>query len=97
MDREYTYIDIQLTPEERALILRYGYPFQEIEQSLQACETSTNIEVIAVSTFELERLIGDLCISFNDMQPGVLQDAVGALCDRMEYAQQTGDGMLFES
>lgn len=90
------YIDIQLTPEERTLIMRYGYPFQEIEQALQDCEKSTDIEVIPVSTFELERLIGDLCISFNDMEPGMLQDAIGDLCNRMEYAQQTGDGMLFD-
>ncbi len=27
-------IDIQLTPEERTLLMRYGYPFEQIEQAL---------------------------------------------------------------
>jgi len=32
-------IEMQLTPEERSLLLRYGYPFQRIAQALKACES----------------------------------------------------------
>ena len=55
-------IDIQLTPEERALLLRYGYSFEQIEQALKACESSRDIEIVPpMDRFELERLIGDVC------------------------------------
>ena len=32
MDRDT--IDMQLTPEERSLLLRYGYPFDQIRNAL---------------------------------------------------------------
>lgn len=92
MDREV--IAIQLTATERALLLRYGYPFEGIEQALKACESSRAIEIVPMDAFELERLIGDLCISINDMQPGSLQNALLDLCDRLEAAERYGDGML---
>jgi hypothetical protein len=94
MDRDV--IDIQLTPEERSLLLRYGYPFERIEHALKACESSRDIKIIPMDPFELERLIGDLCISINDMNGGALQDALLALCDRLEAAEKYGDGMLDE-
>ena len=46
--------------------------------------------------FELERLIGDLSISINDMRDGALQGKLLELCDRLEAAETYGDGMLEE-
>jgi hypothetical protein len=92
MDRDF--IEVQLTPEERLLILRHGYPFEQIEQALKACESSRQIEVIPMDPFELERLIGDLCISINDMKGGALQSKLLDLCDRLEAAEKYGEGML---
>ena len=92
MDRDV--IEIQLTAQERSLLLRYGYPFERIEQALKVCQSSRDIEIVPMDTFELERLIGDLCISINDMQSGSLQNALLDLCDRLEAAERYGDGML---
>ncbi len=94
MDRDV--VEIQLTPEERCLILCYGYPFEKIEQALNACKSSRNVETISVDLFELERSIGDLCISINDMNGGAPQHPLCDLCDRLEAAEQYGDGMLEE-
>ena len=94
MDRDV--IEIQLTPQERSLLLRYGYPFEGIEHALKARESSGDIEVISMDTFELERLIGDLCISINDMEGCALQNELLALCDRLEAAEQYGDGIFDE-
>ena len=52
-------IDIQLTPEERSLLLRYGYPFEQIERALKNCEVSHAIEIVPLDCIELERLIGE--------------------------------------
>ena len=87
-------IDIQLTPEERSLLLRYGYPFEQIEQALNACESSREIEIVPMDRFELERLIGDLCRSINQLKCGATQDQLLDLCDRLEAAERYGDGML---
>ena len=92
MDRKV--IEIELTVEERALILQYGYPFDGIKQSLDACQDNKRVEMVPINTFELERLIGDLSISINDMNGGVMQDQLLELCDRLETAERYGDGQL---
>lgn len=92
MERET--IDIQLTAEERSLLLQHGYPFQRIEQALKACASSRDIEIVPMDRFELERLIGDVCRSINHMKSGATQNQLLELCDRLEYAEVSGDGML---
>ena len=90
------FIEVQLTPAERSLLLRYGYPFEQIEHALKACESSDDIEIIPMDPFELERLIGDLCSSINDMTGERVQNQLLDLCDRLEAAEKYGDGMLDE-
>ena len=92
MQREV--IDIELTPEERALILRYGYPFDRIRTALEACQSSPRIETVPVDVYELERLIGDLGRSINDMRRSAGQNKLVDLCDRLEAAERSGDGQL---
>ena len=87
-------IEIQLTPEERTLLLRYGYPFERIALALKACEATPDIEIVPMDCFEFERLIGDVCRSINHMNDGTVQDQLLNLCDRLEAAEQSGDGML---
>jgi hypothetical protein len=87
-------IDIEFTPEERALILRYGYPFDRIRTALEACQASREIETVPTDVFELKQLIGDLCRSINDMKHSAVQDRLVDLCDRLETAERYGDGQL---
>jgi len=94
MQREV--IEVELSPEERSLILRYGYPFDRIKQALTACHKSCSIEIVPLDKFELERLIGDLSKSVNDMASGSVQNDLCDLCERLEAAEQYGSGMLDE-
>ena len=87
-------IDMQLTPEERSLLLRYGYPFDQIKQALKACDASDDIEIVPMDRIELGRLIGDVCRSINHMKSGRTQNQLLDLCDRLEAAETYGDGML---
>jgi hypothetical protein len=88
-------IDMQLTSEERSLLLlRYGYPFDRIRQALEACKASADIEIVPMDRIELGRLIGDVCRSINHMKSGRTQDQLLDLCDRLEAAETYGDGML---
>lgn len=85
---------IQLTPEERELILRYGYPFDRLARALRRHSSSEAIRTISMSSFELDMLIGELSRSFNHGECGHDEEAVIDLCERLEYAQQSGDGDL---
>lgn len=86
-------IEIPLTPAERALLLRYGYPLEQMERALKACAVSQDVEIVPISRFELEHLIGDVCRSINHMHGGATQDRLLDLCDRLEAIERTGDGM----
>jgi hypothetical protein len=87
-------IEIQMTPEERSLLMRYGYPFARIEHALKACEASHDIEIVPMDCFELARLIGDVCRSINQLNGGATQHQLLNLCERLEAAEKYGDGML---
>jgi hypothetical protein len=87
-------ITMQLTPAERSLLLRYGYPFSESEAALKACAESQDIERVLIDRFNLEQLIGNLCYSINRTKPGKLQNELVELCDRLEAAERYGDGDL---
>lgn len=92
LDREV--IDVQLFPEERSLLLKYGYPFERIEQALKHYELSKAIEIVPLDCLELGHMIGDLCYSINKRTSGRLQAKLVELCDRLEAAERYGDGML---
>ena len=70
------------------------YPFEQIEQALKACEASNDIEIVPMHSFELEKLIGDVCRSINHMKNCTTQDELNDLGDRLEAAEKYGDGML---
>ena len=85
---------IQLTYEERDLILKYGYPFDRLAKALRRRPSKQVIRTVSMSEYELKMLIGELCRSFNHEQCSEDEDAVLDLCDRLEYAERTGDGEL---
>ena len=87
-------ITMQLTPAERSLLLRYGYPFSQSEAALKACAERHDIESVPIDRFNLEQLIGNLCYSINRAKPGKLQNELVALCDRLEAAERYGNGDL---
>ena len=83
-----------MTPEERELILKYGYPFNRLAKSLRRHSSSAAIKTILMSAYELEMLIGELSRSINHRECSQFEDAVIDLCDRLEYAEKYGDGEL---
>lgn len=91
MEREV--IDVELMPQERKLILKYGSPFSRIKLALESCK-SKGIEIVPLDVLECERLIGGLSISINEMRPSRVRDDLNELCDRLAFALRTGDGLL---
>jgi hypothetical protein len=81
-------VEVRLSPEDRSLILRYGYPFERIERTLKALEGSVTVEIVALDRFELERLIGDLSYSANHADDENLQLKLNDLCERLEFFER---------
>ena len=87
-------IEIELLPEERDLLLQYGYPFPDAKSQLERCASSPDVEILTISRFYLNQMIGDLSYSLNKRTKGAIQSALIHLCDRLEIAERCGDGEL---
>ena len=87
-------IKVQLTADERRLVLRHGYPFERLARALNAAAKSEAIKTIGIHADELEMLMGELSRTFNHGEAGADEEALLALCDRLETIEQTGDGTL---
>jgi hypothetical protein len=89
---EHHKLEIDLLPEERALLLKWTYPFDDVKSQLNSFGQSTDIETVAISPYYLGLLIGDL--SHAIVKRGCRDETVIALCDRLEYIERSGDGQL---
>ena len=83
-------IDVELSQEDRALILQYGYPFPRIEGAVRALDGSSTVETVALDRFDLQRLVGDLYRSIKESDDQGLQIRLNDLCERMEYFERGG-------
>lgn len=80
-----TVMKIKLDPFERELILRYGYPFSELQSQLKNLSNSERPAIITFSRLDLDMVTGDLPRSINHGEvPRSLFDAVDDLCSRLE-------------
>lgn len=79
-------IRFRLSPAERELILKYGYPFDEFEAKLRACADNRKSVSFSLDSFMFERLLGDLARSANDTTDSALNDQLNELCDFLENA-----------
>lgn len=87
-------IEIELLPAERALLLRWTCPFEDVESQLKSFLSSKAIESLTISPYYLGLLIGDL--SHAVTKRGCRDEAVFELCDRLEYIEHSGDGQLYD-
>ncbi len=87
-------IELHLLREERDLILKYGYPFEQLEKALAEWPSNKASKHVAIEPFYLSHLIGELSRSINHGEAGTSRRAINDLIDRLEYIEQTGDGEL---
>jgi hypothetical protein len=85
---------IQLTFEQRELLLKYAFPSTRLLNSLRRWPKGQLIRRVWKSRAELQRQIGELSRSYNHDETGSDSDALLDLCDHLEYAERTGDGDL---
>jgi hypothetical protein len=78
-------VDVELSQEDRALILQYGYPFPRIEDAVRALDGSSSVETVALDRFYLRKLVGDLCRSIKESDDQDLRSRLDDLCERLEF------------
>ncbi len=92
-DKDPLTVHVELTAAERALMVRYGHPLSQIEAALQAVASSRAVKTVELSTFELDRLIADIYYFVEEEKVSrAVQNKAYDLCERLEYARETGDG-----
>ena len=85
-------IEIELLPHERARLLKWGYPFEDVKEQLKAAQVSRGVANITITLYYLGLLIGDLSNAIT--KRSCRDEAVFDLCDRLEYIERSGDGSL---
>ena len=83
---------IELTYVDRDLILKHGYLYERLNRSLKRWPKQQAVRKVKMSHDELKMLIGELCRSISRREAGDKGDLLLDLCERLEYAERTGDG-----
>lgn len=85
-------LKIMLTHRERELILRYGYPFDDIERQLKQFREKRGRVRICDEPYWWEQVVGNLSISINeDVQDRDLLEELDELCNALEWHLQSHD------
>jgi hypothetical protein len=86
-------INVELSPHERAAILRSNiYVGEEIEAQLEAHTSSSNVESIIFSGADVHLLASDLNHAI--VKRGCRDEDIVNLSDRFDYIDDTSDGSL---
>jgi len=78
---------VRLTQREVNLLLKYGYPFEDIEARLNACKNRKGTHAIKISQFDIEHLIGDLVYSAKKLTNNTVLEELDAVCSVLENAE----------
>jgi len=79
-------IKLSLSRSDRELIRQYGYPFQGIEDAIDAVPESVDVADVLCDPNEVELLCNDLVRSINDCTDDDLQEEINELFEYIESA-----------
>jgi hypothetical protein len=84
-------VQFVLSPKERQLVLKHGYPFEEFETALKACEESNEPMSFVLEPFWFEHLLGEIARSANHTSDQELNDRLSELYEYLlSEARQHG-------
>ncbi len=80
--------ELQLTPREIKLVLKYGYPFPEQAEQLRSSPVRNGIHVAHIDPYWISMWIADIVRSAKEIRSQSLLEELDALCDVLEAAEQ---------
>jgi len=75
-----------ITPRERDLLLKYGYPFPAEEQKLRDSKAVKGFHRVRIGAYWIELMVADLIRSTREIRNGGLLDELDELCSALEFA-----------
>ncbi|MCB0310390.1 MAG: hypothetical protein KDD42_04100 [Bdellovibrionales bacterium] len=87
-------IEVRLHPWECELILKYGYPFDEVKGVAEQGVSKGKTVTLKTSKYWVELLIGDLSYSANRATSDRVSEEIDELCTRLEIECNQGEKML---
>ena len=85
-------IRLELLPHERAVLLKGNFTIDEVRAKLEACASSDDVETITITRVDVDYLASDLTHAI--VKHGCRDQDVIDLSERLDYADQSGDGQL---
>jgi hypothetical protein len=77
---------IELTSRELDLLLEYGYPFEEQEQTLRASRAVRGFHRVRIDSFWIEMMLADVIRSAREITNRRLLDELDGVCGALEVA-----------
>jgi hypothetical protein len=84
--RENSLRTLEITPRERDLLLKYGYPFPDEEQKLRDSKAVNGLQGVRIGAYWIELMVADLIRSAREIRNGAQLDELYALCSALEFA-----------
>ena len=75
---------LRLDKRERELVLRYGYPFDDLEQQLERAAENYGVVTISIDPFYAEQLTADFVYSAKHLTDQELLEELDALITKIE-------------
>ncbi|NOG32149.1 hypothetical protein HLB35_10980 [Halomonas sp. TBZ9] len=79
-------IVVEITGREASLILKYGYPFPDVEAIFEKVAGVDGFHRVTVEETWLELIVGDLSISIKEVKSLALQEELDAIWYTLEAA-----------
>lgn len=83
---------LELTSREVSLLLKYGYPFRDVEQKLRSSKAVEGIHRVRLGAYWIELMLGDLARSEREIRSRRLLDELDELYAVLESALNMGRG-----
>jgi hypothetical protein len=77
-------VRFSLSPDERVLVLKFGYPFDDFEAALKAAESDPGSVTFELSAYYFEHLLGEIARSANHTKSRSREEKLN---DLYEYLQ----------
>ena len=81
-------VTVTLSKREVDLLLRYGYPFEEAKEQLEAFKGRTGTNRLKIDSYYLSMIIADLVRSAKTIRSDATLEEIDALCCTLESAEQ---------
>jgi hypothetical protein len=80
-------LTVEISQREVQLLLRYGYPFDDVRAQLESFKTRKGPHSLQIDSFYLPRLTADLVYSAKKIRSRTTLHEIDELCSVLDHAQ----------